>query len=179
MTARSEPGYTLIARMFHWATAALVLLMLPIGIVMANVDVGAAQETLYHLHRSIGVILLPLMLARLLYRLGTPPPSLPASVSSPQRMAAGATHWALYGILLLQAVVGWVATSAYRAPIRVFWAFELPPIWAVDRPLSEMLFAVHRTTGFILIVLLVVHVGAALFHHYVLKDDVLRRMIKG
>lgn len=179
MIERSEPGYTLVARVFHWVTAALVLLMLPIGIVMANVDVGPAQDTLYHLHRSVGVILLPLMLARLLYRLKTPPPSLPESVSRVQRLAAGATHWALYAILQLQALVGWVATSAYRAPVWVFWAFELPPIWPVDRPLSEMLFAVHRTTGIILIVLLAVHVGAAFFHHYVLKDVVLRRMIKG
>lgn len=179
MTGRSEPGYTAIARIFHWATAALVFFMLPIGIVMANVDVGPAQDTLYHLHRSVGVILLPLMLARLLYRLKTPPPSLPLSVSSFQRWAAGGTHWALYAILLLQAIVGWVATSAYRAPVWVFWAFELPPIWPVDRPFSEILFAVHRTTGIALLVLLAVHIGAALFHHYVRKDVVLRRMIKG
>ena len=177
MSDKVEPGYSATARLFHWVVAALVLLMVPIGIVMANVDVGRAQDALYHLHRSIGVILLPLMLARLIWRLTHPPPPLPVTVSAVQRRLAGFVHWALYGILLLQAMVGWIATSAYRAPIRVFWLFELPPIWPVDRPFSETLFAVHRAIGFTLLVLLVCHVGAALFHHFVLKDIVLRRMI--
>ena len=179
MSDRVEPGYSATARLFHWVVAALVLLTLPIGIVMANVDVGPAQDVLYHLHRSIGVILLPLMLARLIYRLTHPPPPLPVTVPAAQRWAARINHWALYGILLLQAMVGWIATSAYRAPIWVFWMFELPPIWPVDRPFSEMLFGVHRAMGFALLVLLVLHVGAALFHHFVLKDVVLRRMIRG
>jgi len=178
MSDRVEPGYSAIARLFHWVVAALILLMLPIGIVMANVDVGPAQDTLYHLHRSIGVILLPLMLARLIYRLKHPPP-LPVTVSAAQRRAARITHWALYGILPLQAMVGWIATSAYRAPILVFWMFDLPPIWPVDRPFSEMLFDVHRAMGFAVVALVVIHIGAALFHHFVLKDVVLRRMIRG
>jgi cytochrome b561 len=57
--------------------------------------------------------------------------------------------------------------------------FKLPPIWPVDRPFSETLFGVHRAMGFIVLVLLVLHVGAALFHHFVLKDVVLRRMVRG
>jgi cytochrome b561 len=153
--------------------------MLPIGIVMANIDVGAAQDALYHLHRSIGVILLPVMLMRLVYRLKHPPPPLPVTVPAAQRRAARVAHWALYGLLLLQAMVGWIATSAYRAPIWVFWMFELPPIWPVDRPFSEMLFGVHRALGFALVALLAVHIGAALFHHFLLKDVVLRRMVRG
>ena len=179
MPDRAEAGYTAIARLFHWSTALLVLVMIPIGIVMANVNVGPAQDTLYHLHRSIGVVLLPLVLARLLYRMSHPPPPLPARVPAGQRRIAHATHCALYGLLLLQAMVGWIATSAYRAPILVFWLFELPPIWPVDRPLSESLFAVHRVMGFALLILIVLHIGAALFHHVVLKDNVLRRMVRG
>jgi cytochrome b561 len=178
MSDRIEAGYTGTARLFHWATAVLVLLMLPIGIVMANVDVGPAQDTLYHLHRSIGVVLVPLILARLLYRLQHPPPPLPATVPAFQRRAAHIIHWALYGILLLQAIVGWIATSAYRAPILVFWLFELPPIWPVDRSFSNTVFAVHLAIGLALLALLTIHVGAALFHHFVLKDDVLRRMVR-
>ena len=178
MSDRAEAGYTAIARVFHWATAALVLVMIPIGIVMANTNVGPAQDTLYHVHRSIGAVLLPLVLARLLYRMSHPPPPLPASVAAGQRRIAHVTHWALYGLLLLQAVVGWIATSAYRAPILVFWLFEVPPIWPVDRPLSESLFAAHRVMGFALLGLITLHVGAALFHHFVLKDAVLRRMVR-
>ena len=114
---------------------------------MANVDFGAWQDTLYHLHRSIGAVLLPLVLCRLLWRLTHPAPPLPADIPAIQQFAAHATHWALYGLLILQAIVGWIATSAYRAPILVFWLFELPPIWREDKAFSEMMFTVHRAIG--------------------------------
>ena len=78
--------------------------MIPIGIAMANADFGPAQDTLYHLHRSIGTILLPLMLVRLIYRLTHPAPPLPADVPAIQQFAAHATHWALYGFLIAQAI---------------------------------------------------------------------------
>ena len=80
-------------------------------------------------------------------------------------------------MLIVQAFVGWIATSAYRAPIKVFWLFELPPIWPVDQPFSEKMFGVHRLLGIALALLICVHIGAALFHHFVRKDDVLMRMV--
>ena len=179
MAANVASGYTLTARILHWLTAALVLTMIPIGIVMANADFGVWQDTLYHLHRSIGAVLLLLVLGRLIWRLGHPAPPLPADIPAIQQFAAHATHWALYGLLILQALVGWIATSAYRAPILVFWLFELPPVWPVDRPLSEKIFAVHRLIGIAIALLNCAHIGAALFHHFVRKDDVLMRMVRG
>src|SRR5229473_2597650 len=92
---------------------------------------------------------------------------------------ARATHWGLYGLLMVQPFVGWVATSAYRAPIVVFGLFELPPIWPQDRPLSDRLFVVHALIGAAIACLAAVHIGAALYHHFVRKDRVLMRMITG
>ena len=89
------PGYSLAARTLHWVTAALVLTMIPIGIAMANANFGAAQDTLYHLHRSIGALLIPVVIVRLLYRLSHPAPPLPADVPAIQQFAAHATHWGL------------------------------------------------------------------------------------
>ena len=86
-------------------------------------------------------------------------------------------HWALYILLIVQPFVGWIATSAYRAPMTMFWLFELPPIWGENRALSEDLFLVHRNLGLLIAALLVAHIGAALFHHFVRKDGVLLRMI--
>jgi cytochrome b561 len=153
--------------------------MIPIGIAMANADFGDAQDTLYHLHRSIGAVLLPIMLGRLLWRVRHPAPPLPADIPALQQFAAHATHWALYVLLIVQAMVGWIATSAYRAPILVFWLFELPPIWPVDQPFSERVFGLHRFLGITIVVVLCAHIGAALYHHFVRRDRVLMRMISG
>jgi cytochrome b561 len=179
MMHSTAPGYTRTARVLHWLTAALVLVMVPIGIAMANADFGGAQDTLYHLHRSIGVLLLPIVLIRLIYRLRHPAPPLPADLPWIQQLAAHMTHWGLYALLIVQPIVGWIATSAYRAPILFFWLFEVPPIWPVDQAFSERVFAVHRLIGIAIVLLVCAHVGAALFHHFIRKDRILIRMVSG
>lgn len=172
-------AYTFMARALHWITAALVLAMIPIGIAMANANFGAWQNTLYDLHRSMGAVLLPLVLFRLLWRLTYAAPPLPNDIPAIQQAAAHMTHWLLYGLLIGQALVGWIATSAYRAPIRVFWLFDLPPVWREDRPFSLTMFSAHQAIGIAIVLLLGAHIGAALFHHFIRRDGVLMRMVRG
>ncbi|MEZ5788086.1 MAG: cytochrome b [Xanthobacteraceae bacterium] len=174
-----QSGYTLPARMLHWLTAIIVIGMIPAGIYMVNASAGPTKDLLFNLHRSFGVVLLPIMLLRLTYRVLVPPPPLPKDIPPMQRLGAHATHWALYALLIIQPIVGWIATSAYRAPISVFWLFELPPIWAEDRPFSETMFFVHRMLGLTIAALVLVHIAAALYHHFVRRDDVLLRMVRG
>lgn len=175
----SEEGYALPARVLHWLTAAIVIFMIPAGIYMANASPGPAQDLLFHLHRSFGVVLLPIVIARLAYRLRNPPPPLPRDIPTVQRGLAHAVHGALYALLIVQPIVGWVATSAYRAPIMVFWAFELPPIWPEDRAFSENMLVVHRVLGFMIAIFAMIHIAAALYHHFGRKDAVLMRMLRG
>ena len=85
----------------------------------------------------------------------------------------------LYALLIVQPFVGWIATSAYPASIKVFGWVELPPIWSENRALSGQLFFIHRWIGIAIAGLVVAHVGAALHHHFVRKDRVLMRMITG
>ena len=178
--AAEGPGYSPVARTFHWLTAALVLTMIPIGISMANFDLGGAvEDPMYHLHRSIGAVVLVLTVGRLIYRLGHPAPALPADMPAWQHAAALATHWGLYALLITQPIVGWIATSAYRAPVLFFWLFDLPPIWREDRAFSEAMFVVHRSMGIFIATLISVHIGAALYHHFILKDGILKRMVSG
>jgi cytochrome b561 len=180
MMAGEAQGYSPAARAFHWLTAALVLTMIPIGIAMANADLGAAvEDPLYHIHRSIGAVVLTITVVRLIYRLGHSVPPLPVETPALQKFAARATHWALYVLLIVQPIVGWIATSAYRAPVLFFWLFELPPIWREDRPFSEAMFTVHRSMGIFIAALICVHIAAALYHHFILKDRVLTRMVSG
>ena len=100
-------GYTLTARVLHWVTAALVLTMIPIGIAMANADFGKAQDTLYHLHRSIGAILLPIMLGRLLWRLRHPAPPLPSDIPALQQFAQQQTLMLKHAYASIVTKRGW------------------------------------------------------------------------
>lgn len=179
MSVRSLDGdfvYSPTARLLHWITAILVLAMVPAGVVMVNVGPGALQNTLFDFHRSTGVLLFVLTAVRLAWRLTHPPAPLPLEIAAWQRIAAKIVHTLLYVILLGSPVLGWVATSAYPAPIPFYGLFTLPPIVSPDRALSERLFAVHQVVGLVFAGLILVHIAAALLHGFVLKDPVLRRM---
>ena len=177
--AKLIPAYTVTARVLHWTTAFLILFMIPLGIVIANDWGGAAQDFLYDLHRSIGVTIIPLVILRIMYRWRHPPLPLPDDIVPMQRFAAETTHWALYALLVVQPFTGWIATSAYRAPVVVFGWFELPPIWPQDRAFSDRLFFFHALIGIAIACLVAAHIGAALYHHFVRRDRVLLRMISG
>jgi cytochrome b561 len=177
--AAAVPAYTVTARILHWVTASLILFMLPLGLVIANNWGGPLQDQLYDLHRSIGALLIPIILVRVVYRWTHPPAPLPDDIPALQQLAANATHWALYALLIVQPFVGWIGTSAYRATIVVFGLFELPPIWPEDRAFSDRVLFVHGLIGLTIAVLLAAHIGAALQHHFVRRDGILMRMISG
>lgn len=168
-------SYTLIARILHWATAVLVLFQIPAGLLIVNFDLGPV----YDLHKSVGALILALIIVRLPWRLSHPAPPLPSDIPPPQRVAALTMHWVLYALLVVQPIVGWIATSAYPAPVPFFGLLELPHIWWEDRALSDRLFVMHRSLGIAMGVLLIGHIGAALYHHVIRRDKVLLRMLRG
>lgn len=179
MTMPAPTTYSLTARTLHWITATLVLINLPLGVVIANKLGGPLQDWLYNLHRSIGATVIPVILVRFLYRLTHRAPPLPADMPPIQQLAAHGNHWLLYGLLIVQPFLGWIGTSAFPAPIVVFGLFQLPPLWWEDRPFSDLILTVHAVTGLTIALLVVAHIGAALYHHYVRKDDILARMTTG
>jgi cytochrome b561 len=172
-------AYSATARTLHWITAALVLILLPLGLVIANKWGGPWQDQLYNLHRSIGTLIIPVILVRLGYRLTHKPLPLSDEIPPVQRHAAHATHWTLYTLLVIQPFVGWAASSAYPAPVIVFGLFDLPMIIGENRHLSDQLVIVHRSIALVIACLVAVHIAAALYHHYARRDGVLMRMITG
>jgi cytochrome b561 len=175
----SAPAYSLTARTLHWITATLVLINLPLGLAIANISDGPLKDWLYNLHRSVGALVIPVILLRFIYRLSHRPAPLPVDVPPIQQLAAHATHWLLYGLLIVQPFLGWIGTSAFPAPIVVFGLFELPPIWWEDRAFSDLVLTVHAFVALAIACLVVLHIGAALYHHYIRKDAVLARMLTG
>jgi cytochrome b561 len=168
-------GYTLTARWLHWLTAVLVLFQIPAGLLIANFEMG----TLYGLHKSVGVLILILVIIRLAWRWKHPAPALPPEIPAFQRLGARGVHWALYALLVIQAMIGWIGTSAYPAPVPFFGLFEMPQIWWEDRQLSNRLLAAHLWIGIFVAILLAAHIGAALHHHFVRRDEILLRMLRG
>jgi cytochrome b561 len=177
--AAAIPAYTLTARILHWVTAVPIFLMIPLGLVIANDWGGPLQDFLYDLHRSIGALLIPLIAVRVILHWTNPPLRLPDDIPAIQQFVARATHWGLYALLMVQPIVGWMATSAYRAPIMVFGLFELPPICPENRLVSEELYRLHGLIGMAIAGLVAAHISGALYHHFVRKDRVLMRMITG
>jgi cytochrome b561 len=134
------------------------------------------QDGLYNAHRSLGVLVLALMLVRLGYRLMRGVPAPEPTLSSLQRGVSHLVHIGLYVLLIAQSFIGWVATSAYGAAISVFGLFTLPAIVAKDQELSKPLFLAHEVIGFILAGLVLLHIAAAFYHFLVRGDRVLQRM---
>ena len=165
------------SKLLHWLIAACVLTTAPVAIAMGRVSKGPTQDLLYNFHKSLGVLILALMILRLINRivLGAPIPE--PSIEQWQKTVSSAVHGALYALLLAMPIVGYVANSAYGAPTPFFGLFNLPAIIDKNEPLSEQLFALHRWTGFVVIFLVLVHVSAALFHYVIRRDSVLQRML--
>lgn len=168
--------YSGVAKFLHWAVAICILIMIPVGITMGRIPSGDLQNILYHVHRSFGVLILPLMLVRLIYRLVNGAPAPEPTLTAVQRTVSHLVHVALYALVITQALIGWIATSAYGAAIWVFGLFIMPDLVSKDQALAEPLFYVHDILGFVLAGLVTLHIGAALYHFLIRGDGVMQRM---
>ncbi|WP_096700513.1 cytochrome b [Magnetospirillum sp. 15-1] len=177
MTARNR--YDAVAVGLHWLMAAAILALLGLGFVMTGLKPGSPlQFKLYQLHKSVGVLVFGLAVLRLGWRLGHQPPPLPAAMGPGERLLAHAGHWALYGLMLGLPLAGWavVSTSPYNIPTILFGVVDLPHL-PLPRDLNALAKGTHMIGAWLLIATLMGHVTAALRHHFVLRDDVLVRML--
>jgi cytochrome b561 len=169
--------YSGIAKFFHWTVAICVLTLIPVGLLMNNVPEGMTQNVMYTVHRSLGALVLALMILRLGYRLIVGWPAPEPTITPAQRIASHAVHNLLYLLLIVQPALGWYATSVYGATISFFGLFNLPSIAEKNEPASEPLFMVHELIGFVIAGLVLLHIAGALYHYFIRKDGVLQRML--
>ncbi|WP_428672954.1 cytochrome b [Reyranella sp.] len=168
--------FPLLSRLLHWTMALLILAMLFIGVAM--VSSLSDYHRLVAIHRPLGILLLVLVAVRLVNRLLSPPPPLPAAMPAVLRLAAEASHWLLYALMFAVPVVGWAMLSAAGYPIQLVGAVYLPPILPHDRALYAILRPAHTVLAFLLFATFLAHLGAALTHALVFKDGVFRSMVK-
>ncbi len=176
----SVPGasFNLLARLLHWSMAILLLAMLLMGIGMVSTT-SPRYSQLLSVHRSIGITILVLVAIRLVNRLLRPPPRLPLDLPAWQRVAAQASHWMLYALMVALPLVGWAMLSAAGYPIVVFGDVHLPPILPHDVHVYAVLRLAHTVLAFGLFGVFLLHLGAALFHALVRQDDVFPSMTAG
>ncbi len=183
----TDQGWGWPARFIHWLMAALILFQLGLGFWMVNLVADVYQQfSLYQTHKSWGFVIFCLALLRVLWRVFNPPPPTPEAMTYWEERLARAGHLALYVLMLTLPVSGWLMAAAstlqetYGLKNMVFTWFELPdPFQPGGKPLEEALKTIHAWAAFGLAVLVAGHVAAALRHHFIQRDNLLRRMIFG
>lgn len=163
---------------FHWVTAVLVTASFAIAWLRKPIEDLEARVFWLDVHRSIGLIILALTAARLLARLKVGPLSSRAELSPLFWAASRVTHFLLYALLIALPLVGWAQSSARARRFNLFGQ-PLPSLVDHDRDLAEVLGWWHKQLGWVLLGLILLHSLAALYHHFVRRDDVLRAMLPG
>ena len=173
---RIGAGYTLTAIGVHWFAGALILCGFALGLWLKDLPISPQTLRLYGYHKWIGITVFLLALMRLAWRRAHPAPP-PVAMPEWQRRAAAATHALLYALMLVIPLSGWIYSSAAGVQVVYLGLVPLPDLVPKDKALADVLKAVHVTLNYTLLALVTVHAGAALKHHFVDRDDVLRRML--
>lgn len=165
--------YTRVARWLHWGIGILI-----IGNLIGGRARDFAPQIIMPLHKSTGLLILVLSLARLAWRLTHRPPAYPADMAGWERTFARLTHFTFYALMILIPLSGWIMASAYDKPLDFFGLFPVMKFDVIkESTLWEITHEGHELLAFAMIGLLLLHIGAALRHHIVLKDGVLQRML--
>ncbi len=161
----------------HWMMAVMILAALPLGLVMTELDLSPTKLKLYSWHKWLGVTLFMLLVLRVLWRLSHRPPPLPDSLPRWQRWSAHGIHGALYVLMFAIPLSGWLMSSAKGFQTVWFGVVPLPDLVPRHEALGEWLQETHEVLNGLLMVLLALHVGAALKHLFIDRDGIAARMM--
>lgn len=167
--------YPLPRRLLHWLTLALLLAAATVGLYMTGLKLSPTKLQLYSYHKWIGVTIFLIALARLWLTVRLPVAGHPAHALW-QQAAARLTHRALYALLLLVPLSGWLMSSAKGFQTVYLGILPLPDLLDKDKALGDLLAVIHQMLNLALAASVAAHVGAAVWHHFVLRDRLLRRM---
>jgi cytochrome b561 len=172
--------YGFVAIALHWTMAGLLLVLVVMGIYMVQLpDVGydMYKITLILAHKALGVLALFAVVLRVAWRIANPAPQLDPSVPQGQQVAARFVHLCFYALMFALPLTGWLMSSAGGFPASFFGLFELPDYIPLNEFLFRRFIEIHKWLGWGMAVLIVVHAGAALEHHFVRRDETLRKIL--
>lgn len=177
-TSNNAPArYSHVAIALHWLIALGIFCVLPLGLYMHELQPSLAKIQLYAYHKWLGISILILVIARLLWRFTHRPPALPDSMSAKeQRIAHGMTH-GMYLLMLLVPITGWLMSSAFGKPVVMFGVLPLPDLIGPNEQTGEFFKEVHEVCNYIFCTLFSLHILASLKHHFKDHDGILARML--
>jgi cytochrome b561 len=179
----TSPRYHGVAMALHWILALALCLSFGVGLYMADLPFTPTRIKLYNWHKWAGIMILALSLIRLSWRLTHRPPALPRTIEAAmprwQVRAYHATHRLLYALFFVVPLVGWAYSSAAGFPVVLFGVLPLPDFVQPDKALAELIKPWHEISAFALGGLVVLHVAAALKHHWIDRDGLLQAMLPG
>ena len=173
----SATRYTATAIALHWLAALLIFTTFPLGVYVHEMALSPLKLQLVSYHKWLGVTIFLLTVIRLAWRGIHVPPPLPETIPLWQQRAAHALHLLLYVLLLAIPLSGWLMSSAKGFPVVYLGLVQLPDLVGKDKALGELLTEVHEMLNFGLLVLVALHIAAALKHHFIEHDATLRRML--
>ena len=174
----SERGvFDQATRLLHWLTAGLMLSAFVLAFSIDLATPRSSHTAFLQLHRSVGLTIWVVTLFRLAWRHFAKYPDWPSDMSLTMRVAAMASEYALYALLLAQPILGILQSNAHGDIVNLFFIGQLPALIEKNRLLAHELLSVHKAVGFSLLGLIALHVSAALFHHFWRRDDTLTAML--
>jgi cytochrome b561 len=176
MTDRLQ--YGTVAKIFHWLIVALLLVQYPLGWLMPDIHRGMTPGTGMTFHASIGLTILTLIVLRFLWRLAhpvAPESSLPAW----QRLTSELVHWLLYVLVLATTITGWLFASFRGWSMSLFYLMPFPMLASDNAAAGKAIDGLHQVMEWTLLVVIGIHVAAALAHLFIYRDRIMQRMLPG
>lgn len=178
MGLRNGPGeFGLVTRIFHWGMMALVIAMLALGLRVKYLEPGLANLWLYSLHKTLGFLVLGLVVLRLGWHLTSPPPA-PLGPPGPLHRVARGVHWALYALLIAIPLTGWAGSSATGIDVVIADRWTMPMLVEASEYAEKLFFSAHGVLTKLLAGLILLHVAGAI-KRALAGDGTIRRMIRG
>lgn len=177
MLKNTSTTFGSIAKFFHWVMAILIISMLILGFCMTTIIPSSEKMFFYGLHKSTGILILGLGILRLSWRFLNPSPELSSTLKPAHRFLAKLSPIILYSLLFLMPLSGLILSQSAGHPIIVYNTFTFPMIITKDSSLAYMARLVHQYGALIFSGILILHISAALYHHIILKTNILTRML--
>lgn len=168
--------YGIIAILLHWLMAILLVALIVEGLYMTRIAISPWKLKLFGWHKEYGMLVLLLVMFRIVWRINNTLPSL-ESLPHWEKIAARIAHWSFYFFMFALPITGWFLTSSAGLPISFFGLFTIPNIFPANEQWRIYFTEIHKWLSYGLIAVFCIHVGAALKHHLINKDNILRRMV--